>query len=184
MAGHTEYAFETAIEYGLIGGGFSRGDPKSFDPATALFPDEVIGFNPLDEEVMWEACLPVFKIDWRREELVRQLAELGIEVAVERTVRGLLKLDNRVQERASIDAIPESDLKTAAISHHDALRKLDDEHDKALLACRDTMQPYWDAEDEGRRICHEYLLGEAQRRRAEGQRVNPFHLIRQFPVWR
>jgi type I restriction enzyme R subunit len=45
MAGHTETDFEHAIEYGLIAnGGYAKGDPKTFDPATALFPDEVIAF--------------------------------------------------------------------------------------------------------------------------------------------
>jgi hypothetical protein len=139
--------------------------------------------NPTDEDAMWEACLPVFEIDRQREELVRKLAELGIDVAVERKVRGLLKLDSRVQERASIDAIPESDLKIMAVSHHEALRKLDDEHDAALLACRDAMDPYMAAEEAGRQICRDYLQAEAHRKRAAGQRVNPFHLIRQFPVW-
>ncbi len=45
MAGHTETDFEHAIEYGLIAsGGYTKGDPKTFDPATALFPEEVIAF--------------------------------------------------------------------------------------------------------------------------------------------
>jgi type I restriction enzyme, R subunit len=45
MAGHTETDFERAIEYGLLGnGGYAKGDPKTFDPATALFPDEVMAF--------------------------------------------------------------------------------------------------------------------------------------------
>lgn len=139
--------------------------------------------HPNDEDAMWEACLPVLKIDWRREELVRQLAELGIVVAVEHKVRGLLKLDNREQERRSIDAIPESELKTDAISYHDELRKLDDELGAAALACREAMQPYWDAEETGRQTCRDYLRDEARRKSAGGQRVNPFHIIRQFPVW-
>ncbi|PXA97194.1 restriction endonuclease subunit R [Nostoc sp. 3335mG] len=45
MAGHTETDFENAIEHGLIAnGGYAKGDPKTFDPATALFPDDVIAF--------------------------------------------------------------------------------------------------------------------------------------------
>ena len=45
MAGHTETDFEKAIEYGLIAnGGYAKGDPKTFDPAIALFPDEVLAF--------------------------------------------------------------------------------------------------------------------------------------------
>ena len=45
MAGHTETDFENAIEYGLIAsGGYAKGDPKAFDPVTALFPDDVMAF--------------------------------------------------------------------------------------------------------------------------------------------
>ena len=45
MTGHTETDFEHAIEYGLVNGDcYRKGDPQTFDGATALFPDEVIGF--------------------------------------------------------------------------------------------------------------------------------------------
>ena len=45
MAGHTEADFENAIEYGLVTHDrYRNGDPKAFDTATALFPDDVIGF--------------------------------------------------------------------------------------------------------------------------------------------
>jgi type I restriction enzyme R subunit len=45
MSGHTELAFETAIEAGLIGaGGYEKRSPAAYDEALALFPDDVIGF--------------------------------------------------------------------------------------------------------------------------------------------
>ena len=45
MAGHTEHAFESAIEHGLIiRDRYQKRMPSTFDPATALFPDDVIGF--------------------------------------------------------------------------------------------------------------------------------------------
>jgi type I restriction enzyme, R subunit len=54
MPSHTERDFETAIEYGLIdGGGFKKGDPKAFDPVTALFPDDVIGFVHASQPTRW-----------------------------------------------------------------------------------------------------------------------------------
>jgi type I restriction enzyme R subunit len=62
MAGHTEYAFETAIEYGLIGqGGYAKGDPKRFDPATALFPDEVIAFIRASQSLRWDQLEAMLK---------------------------------------------------------------------------------------------------------------------------
>ncbi len=45
MAGHSELAFEIAIEAGLIGsGGYQKRSPAAYDEALALFPDDVIGF--------------------------------------------------------------------------------------------------------------------------------------------
>ena len=45
MFGHTEHAFETAIEAGLTGsGGYEKRSPNAFDEALALFPDDVSGF--------------------------------------------------------------------------------------------------------------------------------------------
>ena len=45
MSGHTELDFESAIEHGLIyGDRYQKRAPDAFDPATALFPDDVIGF--------------------------------------------------------------------------------------------------------------------------------------------
>ena len=45
MAGHTELAFEVAIEAGLIGsGGYQKRSPAAYDEALALFPDDVVGF--------------------------------------------------------------------------------------------------------------------------------------------
>jgi len=45
VAGHSELAFEIAIEAGLIGsGGYQKRSPAAYDEALALFPDDVIGF--------------------------------------------------------------------------------------------------------------------------------------------
>ena len=45
MSGHTEYAFETAIEAGLTSsGGYETRNSGAFNEAIALFPDDVTGF--------------------------------------------------------------------------------------------------------------------------------------------
>lgn len=62
MANHTEHAFETAIEHGLIThGGYAKGDPNGFDPATALFPDEVIAFIRASQPARWDALEAMLK---------------------------------------------------------------------------------------------------------------------------
>jgi type I restriction enzyme R subunit len=45
MPSHTERDFENAIEFGLVStDGYRKGDPKTYDAATALFPVEVLAF--------------------------------------------------------------------------------------------------------------------------------------------
>jgi type I restriction enzyme, R subunit len=62
MAGHTEYDFEVAIEHGLIAsGGYAKGDPKGFDPATALFPDDVVAFIRASQPARWDALEAMLK---------------------------------------------------------------------------------------------------------------------------
>lgn len=54
MAGHTEHAFESAIEHGLITGDrYQKRAPDAFDPANALFPDDVIGFIRDSQPARW-----------------------------------------------------------------------------------------------------------------------------------
>jgi type I restriction enzyme, R subunit len=54
MAGHTELAFESAIEYGLIAhDNYQKRAPDAFDPTTALFPDDVIGFIRDSQPLRW-----------------------------------------------------------------------------------------------------------------------------------
>lgn len=54
MAGHTEHAFESAIEHGLITADrYQKRAPDAFDPATALFPDDVIGFIRDSQPTRW-----------------------------------------------------------------------------------------------------------------------------------
>lgn len=55
MAGHTEYDFENAIEYGLVkSGGYKRGKPTDFDEGLALFPTEVVAFLKDSQAQRWE----------------------------------------------------------------------------------------------------------------------------------
>ncbi|WP_449219946.1 type I restriction endonuclease subunit R [Tistrella mobilis] len=54
MSGHTEHAFESAIEHGLIiGDRYQKRAPDAFDPTTALFPDDVIGFVRDSQPARW-----------------------------------------------------------------------------------------------------------------------------------
>ncbi|MDR2991358.1 MAG: DEAD/DEAH box helicase family protein [Burkholderiaceae bacterium] len=62
MPNHTEHAFETAIEHGLIAsGGYAKGNPKGFDAATALFPDEVIAFIRASQPARWDQLEAMLK---------------------------------------------------------------------------------------------------------------------------
>ena len=54
MAGHTEHAFEAAIEHGLITSDrYQKRAPDAFDPTTALFPDDVVGFLRDSQPARW-----------------------------------------------------------------------------------------------------------------------------------
>ncbi|MDQ6703554.1 MAG: type I restriction endonuclease subunit R, partial [Pseudomonadota bacterium] len=54
MSGHTETDFENAIEHGLTTqGGYTKGDPKAFDEALALFPSDVTGFMRASQPTRW-----------------------------------------------------------------------------------------------------------------------------------
>ena len=56
MSGHTEHAFETAIEAGLTGfGGYETRSPSAYEEALALFPDDVSGFLRDSQLPKWEA---------------------------------------------------------------------------------------------------------------------------------
>ncbi len=56
MSGHTEHAFETAIEAGLTcSGGYAARSPNAYDEAIALFPDDVSGFLKDSQSAKWEA---------------------------------------------------------------------------------------------------------------------------------
>src|SRR5688500_6196843 len=81
MPGHTEHAFETASEYGLIGnGGDAKGDPNSFETATALFPNDVIAFIRRSQPTRWgqlEAMLMDRTKSTVIDSLVKELASKG-----------------------------------------------------------------------------------------------------------
>lgn len=54
MAGHSELAFETAIEAGLTSaGGFEKREATDYDEALALFPDDVTGFLQDSQPAKW-----------------------------------------------------------------------------------------------------------------------------------
>ena len=56
MFGHTEYAFETAIEAELTSSsGYEKRHTRTFDEAIALFPDDVTGFLKDSQDVKWDA---------------------------------------------------------------------------------------------------------------------------------
>ena len=54
MSTHTEYAFESAIETGLItSGGYEKRLSSAYDEERALFPDDVIGFLKDTQAARW-----------------------------------------------------------------------------------------------------------------------------------
>lgn len=58
MPGHSEHAFETAIEHGLTStGGYQKRSPSTYDETRALFPDDVIGFLKDSQASRWEALV-------------------------------------------------------------------------------------------------------------------------------
>ncbi len=62
MPGHTELAFESAIEYGLVSGDrYEMRSPNDYDPAVALFPDDVIGFIRASQSARWEQLESMLK---------------------------------------------------------------------------------------------------------------------------
>lgn len=55
MAGHTEHAFETAIEAGLLAsGGYQQRSAADYDASLALFPTDVIGFLRDSQPARWQ----------------------------------------------------------------------------------------------------------------------------------
>jgi type I restriction enzyme R subunit len=62
MAGHTEADFERAIEHGLLQTKrYSKGDPKAYDAAMALFPGDVIAFIQESQSARWEQLEAMLK---------------------------------------------------------------------------------------------------------------------------
>ncbi|MBU6395754.1 MAG: DEAD/DEAH box helicase family protein [Sphingomonadales bacterium] len=81
MHAHTEHAFETAIEHGLITrGGYAKGDPKGFDPATALFQGDVTAYIRASQPARWaqlEAMLKDRTAATVIDSLTKELASKG-----------------------------------------------------------------------------------------------------------
>jgi type I restriction enzyme R subunit len=56
MSKHTEIRFEEAIEQSLINnGGYTKGNPKAYDMAKALFPADVVAFISATQSNKWKA---------------------------------------------------------------------------------------------------------------------------------
>lgn len=54
MPSHTEHAFESAIESGLVGaGGYSGRAPSAYHEGLALFPEDVVGFLKESQPKVW-----------------------------------------------------------------------------------------------------------------------------------
>ena len=81
MAGHTEHAFEAAIEHGLVTGDrYQTLPPVAFDAATALFPQDVIGFIRDSQPARWaqlEAMLKERTAATVLDSLAKELASKG-----------------------------------------------------------------------------------------------------------
>lgn len=62
MTGHAEIDFEQAIEHGLtISDRYQKREPETFDPATALFPEDVIDFLRESQPVRWSQLEAMLK---------------------------------------------------------------------------------------------------------------------------
>ena len=81
MAGHTEHAFETAIEHDLVTrGGYARGDAGQYDAGLALFPGEAIGFIMASQPARWAELVALLKDRTAStviDSLVKELASKG-----------------------------------------------------------------------------------------------------------
>jgi type I restriction enzyme, R subunit len=81
VSGHTEQAFESAIEHGLITRDrYQKRTPDAFDPATALFPDDAIGFIRDSQPTRWaqlEAMLKDQTAATVIDSLTKELASKG-----------------------------------------------------------------------------------------------------------
>lgn len=81
MPDHTERAFESAIEHGLVSGDrYQKRAPSAFDPATALFPKDVIGFIRDSQPQRWaqlEAMLKEQTSATVIDSLTKELASKG-----------------------------------------------------------------------------------------------------------
>ena len=81
MPGHTEYAFESAIQHGLVAGGrYGKRASDAFDPSIALFPEDVIGFIRASQLARWDQLEAMLKDRTAAtiiESLTKELANKG-----------------------------------------------------------------------------------------------------------
>lgn len=81
MNKHTEIRFEEAIEQHLVEhGGYSKGDPKAYDPERALFPTDVVAFIEATQSKNWKSLSDLHgdrATDTLMDSLCKELASKG-----------------------------------------------------------------------------------------------------------
>ncbi|MEB1610738.1 type I restriction endonuclease [Xanthomonas campestris pv. campestris] len=83
MSGHTEHAFETAIEVGLLAsGGYQMRQPAEYDETLALFPADVIGFIKDSQPTRWQQLETLLGVRTQATVLEALVKELEIKGAL------------------------------------------------------------------------------------------------------
>ena len=85
----SESAFEASIEAHLLANGWSKADPKSYDVALGLIPDDLIGFLAASQPDEWESLVS------RHGGEARARAKVCKRVADEITARGTVDVLRR-----------------------------------------------------------------------------------------
>ena len=76
-AAHDEAAFETAIEHGLVAGGYEARPPSAYDADLALFPDDAVGFIEASQPKKWARLVGILGDKTRATVLDALAKELG-----------------------------------------------------------------------------------------------------------
>lgn len=97
---HTEHDFENTIEYSLLNeGGYTQGNPKTYDKQTALFPDDVVAFIQNTQPQIWARLQMLFK-EKAQDELLKALnQELNIKGSL-KVLRDGFRVVNRTAKMA------------------------------------------------------------------------------------
>jgi hypothetical protein len=142
--------------------------------------------NDVDQEAQDEARGPVHDISEKQRDAVAALKNLGVAVQTERNLTMGLggSYNNRDLERAAIEAIPDINVRAEALELFAGLEQLDAEYEAATARWQELMQPYWDAENQGRQDYRDHLHELAVQRRDRGEPFNLAHLVKWFEPWR